>query len=189
VASYVGGLDPVLCLTKSDLAAPDELLAHYAELSVPSIVLSRHTPLDELLEWLRGSVSALVGQSGVGKSTLVNRLVPQAGLATGVVGSTGKGRHTSVGAGALPLPDTGWIVVTPGIRSFGLAHVSTDDIVRAFPEFAAAAEECAPGCRHLSQSDDPGCALDGYVADSADLGRLESLRRLLVSHAGIEPAQ
>jgi len=189
VACYVGGLDPVLCLTKSDLAAPDELLAHYAELSVPSIVVSQHTLLDDLLGWLHGSVSALVGQSGVGKSTLVNRLVPDADLATGVVSATGKGRHTSVGAVALPLSDSGWIVDTPGIRSFGLAHVSADDIVRAFPEFAAAAEECPTGCQHLSQSDDPGCALDGFVADSAGLGRLDSLRRLLASHAGIEPAE
>src|SRR5699024_8712156 len=101
VACYVGGLEPVLCLTKSDLAAPDELLAYYADLSVPAIVLSPQTPLQELLERLHGAVSAFVGQSGVGKSTLVNRIIPQAGLATGVVSSTGRGRHTSVGAVAL----------------------------------------------------------------------------------------
>src|SRR5699024_6287581 len=88
VACYVGGLEPVLCLTKSDLAAPDELLAYYADLSVPAIVLSPQTPLQELLGRLHGAVSAFVGQSGVGKSTLVNRIIPRAGLATGVVSST-----------------------------------------------------------------------------------------------------
>src|SRR5699024_535029 len=115
--------------------------------------------------------------------------IPRAGLATGVVSSTGRGRHTSVGAVALPLPETGWIVDTPCIRSFGLAHVTADAIVRAFPEFAAASEECPTGCQHLGQDTDPGCALDGFATDAASLGRLGSLRRLLASHAGVEPAE
>ena len=103
----------------------------------------------ELRERITGIVSAMIGHSGVGKSTLVNRLVPDAGLRVGVVSAIGKGRHTSTAAVALPLPGGGWVVDTPGVRSFGLAHIEPDDIVDAFDEFAEAAEECPSGCGHL----------------------------------------
>jgi ribosome biogenesis GTPase len=187
VACYAGGVEPVLCLTKSDLASPDELLAGYAGLDIPAVV-SRHDEQPEGLdELLKDRVTALVGHSGVGKSTLVNRLVPSASLATGVVSAVGKGRHTSVAAVALPLPGGGWVVDTPGIRSFGLAHVTADDIVLAFEEFAAAAEECPSGCGHLGAPEDPDCALDDVVAaGEASAERLASLRRLLASRSGHE---
>ncbi|GAB3484934.1 ribosome small subunit-dependent GTPase A [Amycolatopsis cihanbeyliensis] len=190
VACYAGGLEPVLCLTKADLTAPDELLAGYTDLAVPAVVTRHDEDSPELAEWLRGRVSALVGHSGVGKSTLVNRMVPDADLATGVVSAVGKGRHTSVAAVALALPGGGWVVDTPGIRSFGLAHVTADDIVGSFPEFAEAAEECPSGCGHLGPPGDPDCALDSVPAEdagtTATAGRLASLRRLLFSRAGIE---
>jgi ribosome biogenesis GTPase len=187
VAAYAGGLEPVLCLTKSDLASPDELLAAYAELSLPVVVTRQDVEPDELRGKLNDRVSALIGHSGVGKSTLVNKLVPDAFRATGVVSGVGKGRHTSVTAVALPLPDGGWVVDTPGIRSFGLAHIKPDDIVNAFPEFMEAAEECPSGCGHLGEPEDPDCMLDTVVADGdATVGRLASLRRLLASRAGID---
>lgn len=187
VAAYAGGLKPVLCLTKSDLAGPEQLRAGYDDLAVPVLVTRHDEDPDELRDRLTNRVSALVGHSGVGKSTLVNKLVPDADRAIGEVSAVGKGRHTSVTAVALPLPFGGWVVDTPGIRSFGLAHIEPDDIVNAFPEFKEAAEECPSGCGHRGPPEDPDCMLDAVVGDGdATPGRLASLRRLLASRAGLD---
>ncbi|MEQ3550757.1 ribosome small subunit-dependent GTPase A [Pseudonocardia nematodicida] len=190
VAAYAGGLEPVLCLTKSDLADPGPFAAQYRELNVPIVVTGRGadgapTGLDELRAVLTGGLCALVGHSGVGKSTLVNAVVPDAGQATGRLSGVGKGRHTTVAALAFPLDD-GWVVDTPGVRSFGLAHVGPDDVVAAFGDLATAIDDCPRGCGHLGPPADPECALDDLVATGAlPGGRLGALRRILVAlHAG-----
>jgi ribosome biogenesis GTPase / thiamine phosphate phosphatase len=179
VAAYDAGLEPLLCLTKADLASPDDLLAAYAPMGVPYVVTERGGALDGLRERLTGTMSVLVGHSGVGKSTLVNVLVPDAGRAVSHVNAvTGRGRHTSSSAIALALPDGGWIIDTPGVRSFGLAHVDPADLVGYFPDLAEGAAECPRGCTHLQ----PDCALDAWVAAGhADDARLDSLRRLLTA--------
>jgi ribosome biogenesis GTPase len=193
VAAFDAGLEPLLCLTKADLASPAALLAAYEPLGVAHLVTARPlTPeaLDELRAALHDRVSVLVGHSGVGKSTLFNALVPDAGRAIGTVSPvTGRGRHTSSSALALRLPGGGWIIDTPGLRSFGLGHISADNVIRAFPDLAEGAALCPPGCSHS----EPDCALDAWVAQHGGPAgpagvRLDSLRRLLRSREGLGPA-
>jgi ribosome biogenesis GTPase len=193
VAAYDAGLAPLLVLTKADLAPAGPFLAGYAPLGVHAVVTSmapdgeRGTPtitgLDDVRQALLGRVTVLIGHSGVGKSTLVNALVPGAARAVGAVNDvTGRGRHTSTSAYALRLPPPtsgGWVIDTPGVRSFGLAHVDVDRIVAAFPDLVPGTANCPRGCTH----DEPQCALDPFVAAGgagpAGPARLDSLRRLL----------
>jgi ribosome biogenesis GTPase len=185
VAAYAGGLAPVLCLTKADLADPEPFAAQYRELDLPVVVTRHDKEPAALAEALSGRVSALIGHSGVGKSTLVNALVPDAARAVGAVSAVGKGRHTTTAALALALPGergAGWVVDTPGIRSFGLAHVTPDDVPAAFDDLADAIEDCPRGCGHLGAPADPECALDTLVAEGKLApGRLAALRRVLVA--------
>ncbi|NYD41200.1 ribosome small subunit-dependent GTPase A [Nocardioides panaciterrulae] len=187
VAAYDAGMQPLLCLTKSDLADPETLLSTYRSLGVPWVVTRKGGDLDALRERLHGRTSVLLGHSGVGKSTLVNALVPAADRQVGVVNAvTGRGRHTSTSAFMLALPDgAGWIVDTPGIRSFGLAHVRPGQLIGAFPDLDELTGECSRGCTH--GAGEPECGLDLAVASgAADPDRVESFRRLLAARS--EPA-
>jgi len=180
VAAYDADIEPLLCLTKADLAGPDDLLAYYAELDLPHVLCWPDRALTPLERALRDRVSVLIGHSGVGKSTLVNRLIPAADRAVGEVSAIGKGRHTSTNVVALALPEGGWIIDTPGVRSFGIAHVDPDNLLHGFPELIDASVNCPPNCDHTGVAGD--CGLDALVAaGGADAPRLASYRRLLES--------
>lgn len=198
VAAYDAGMDVLLCLTKADLASPDALRSLYEPIGVSVVTTFRGdegeiTPLDAVRDALSGRTSVFVGHSGVGKSTLVNALVPGAMRTTGVVNDvTGRGRQTSTSAVALRLPEhdgaRGWVIDTPGVRSFGLAHVQIEHLLTAFDDLDEVAQECPRGCTHLEGS--PDCALDTWVTAAHDddvqaarAARLDSFRRLLVSRS------
>lgn len=179
IAAYAGGLVPILCLTKTDLAPPGPFAELFAELDLTIVTAGRDDELAEVESLLTGKVTVLLGHSGVGKSTLVNRLVPEAERATGAVTEIGRGRHTSTQSVALPLASGGWVIDTPGIRSFGLAHIEPDDVVLAFSDLAEAIDDCPRGCGHMGPPADPECALDELTGPAAD--RVGAARRLLAA--------
>ena len=179
IAAYAGGLVPILCLTKTDLAPPGPFAEFFAELDLTIVTAGRDDALAEVEALLTDKVTVLLGHSGVGKSTLVNRLVPEAERATGAVTEIGRGRHTSTQSVALPLASGGWVIDTPGIRSFGLAHIEPDDVVLAFSDLAEAIDDCPRGCGHMGPPADPECALDELTGPAAD--RVGAARRLLAA--------
>jgi ribosome biogenesis GTPase len=139
--------------------------------------------VEEIRDALQNHTTVAVGHSGVGKSTLVNALVPEANRATGRVNEvTGRGRHTSSSTVSYRI-GSGWIIDTPGVRSFGLGHVDPANILKSFTDLALLAEDCPRGCTHLP--DAPDCAIIERVmaGDLGDIGkqRLDSFQRLITT--------
>lgn len=190
VAALDAGIRPLLVVTKTDIADPTEFLTHFDGLDLTVFTSAQaEMPIEAIGAALVGHSTVFVGHSGVGKSTLVNALVPSAGRATGHVNQvTGRGRHTSSSTVSLRYEGatgTGWVIDTPGVRSFGLGHINPDNILSAFTELAQVAENCPRGCTHLT--DAPDCALI-EAANRGELGetgeaRLDSLQRLLQTFA------
>ena len=162
------GFPGVVCVNKMDLAdraAIEQALGFYRDIGYTVLFVSAldGSGLDGLRDFLRGKTSVLCGHSGVGKSTLINQLIPGAELSTGEVSEvTGKGRHVTSAVTMLPLPGGGYIVDTPGIREFGLWGIKRDELARYFPEIARVEGQCKfRSCAHLAE---PDCAVKAALA-------------------------
>ncbi|MER1966337.1 ribosome small subunit-dependent GTPase A [Castellaniella sp. GW247-6E4] len=178
VAAWSAGIEPVILLNKADLTAAlaraQARLQPLVDLGVRVVTLSAldsgevHHLLDPML---RNRRSLLLGQSGMGKSTLLNALAPDAGAATQAHSDAlGTGRHTTTNTRLYTLPNGGELIDSPGFQAFGLQHLSAHDIEQGFPEFAPAIAHCRfYNCTHRHE---PGC------------GVLEG-----VAHGGISPAR
>lgn len=186
VSAFHESISPIILVTKVDLAPIPDFFAEYRALGIDIITTSskmnsRGSEIAAIRELLAEKISVLVGHSGVGKSTLINDLVDSAARTTGNVNDvTGRGRHTSSSALALPLVGGGWIIDTPGIRAFGLSHLDKNRIIEAFPDIYRVTQSCMPNCSHHEAR----CALNAWIESDAAakderLIRVTSLQSLL----------
>ena len=169
-------------VNKTDLAETGALLERLAGLEAlgyPVIPLSAKQDAGPLRTWLAGKTSILVGASGVGKSTLINALVPEAAVASREVSeSLDTGKHTTTHTRLYPLPEGGSLIDSPGMQEFGLGHLDLAALQHAFPEFRPLAGRCRfHNCRHLQE---PNCAVLAAVeAGEIPKTRWQSYRKLL----------
>lgn len=182
----VGGL---ICLNKADLLEADararfrQRFGHYEQIGYPVIQISAKTEhgLDPLLQMLRNQTSILVGQSGVGKSSLINALIPRQGvLEGGLSDATGLGRHTTSAATLYHLGSGGELIDSPGVRSFRLGHLTRQELEQGFREFIPFLGQCRfHNCAHLAE---PGCAIRAAVeTGQVRPERLESYQHMVES--------
>ncbi|HEY5806672.1 MAG TPA: ribosome small subunit-dependent GTPase A [Povalibacter sp.] len=181
-----------IIVNKSDLETPGEfsaLVSEYRQAGYPVLSLSAHDSqtIDELRSLVRGQCTMLAGQSGVGKSTLTNALVPQSERLTRTLSdSTGEGRHTTVSTALFRIPGAGELIDSPGVRDYAPALVSDADVQNGWPEIVALNGQCRfNNCLHLRE---PGCTVIAGI-DTGKIAprRYESYKRLLNIMRGLAP--
>jgi ribosome biogenesis GTPase len=179
ITAEKAGVEPLVCINKIDLVDPwrlQPLVGVYGQLGYRILMLSAATGLgvDRLRRALIGKQSVVAGQSGVGKSSLLNAVQPGLNLAVRAVSSDNeKGRHTTSAAVLLPLDDSGYVVDTPGIRQFQLWDVISEEVAGFYPDIRPYVSQCRyPDCSHTHEED---CAVKDAVADGRiDLRRYDS---------------
>lgn len=173
----------LIVLNKTDLIEPTRVilpsLSLYQKIGYTLLQLSAKTDITPLLPYLQGHLNVLVGQSGMGKSTLINTLIPDAGRATAKISSTlDSGRHTTTHAQLYHLDKNTHIIDSPGIQEFGLHHISNANLAWGFIEFHPYIGRCKfSDCLHINE---PDCALDRAVQEKKiDSRRLGFYRKLV----------
>lgn len=191
VASETLNIAPLLVLNKIDLLEQDQLteykswLAEYQRIGYKVLFVSKQTGegIEELEAELKDRINIFVGQSGVGKSSLVNALMPQFNVEEGEISeNSGLGQHTTTASRLYHIPTGGDLIDSPGVREFGLWHLEADEITKAFVEFRPFLGGCKfRDCKH---NDDPGCALRQAVEDGEiNQIRFDNYHRILESMA------
>lgn len=186
VAAVHERLRPIIVLNKCDLSdgLPEARaqLAPYVALNIPVVELSALADTSLLAPWLADHISVLVGQSGMGKSTLVNALVPRAGAATREISTAlDSGKHTTTHARMYELPGGGKLIDSPGLQEFGLAHLSRGEIELGFTEFVPHLGQCRfRDCRHENE---PGCAIKAAI-ERGDIDARRLAHFVVIANAG-----
>lgn len=185
-AAEHGGMAALIALNKMDLPqAPQALdaLAHYCQLGYRLVTLSAKRDLAPLVAHLSGQTSVLVGQSGMGKSTIINRLLPEAAVRVAEISAAlDSGRHTTTHARLYHLDSTSHVIDSPGIQEFGLHHLDASELAHAFVEFRPWLGHCRfRDCRHMTE---PDCAISAACKrGEINERRLASYRQLALENA------
>lgn len=187
VAAELAQTTPLIVINKSDLlqesdrARIDTLIEEYRGIGYSVLLISalKNTGIEAFSKQLEDKTSILVGQSGVGKSSLIKRLLPDQEITIGKLSNaSGLGKHTTTSTTLYHLPRSGQLIDSPGVRDFHPARVADEQLGSGFREFRPYLGQCRfNDCRHLSE---PGCAVQAAVADGAILERrMQSYRKLI----------